>query len=88
MQILVALLVLALLVAGGACLWLLRERWRLAGAARRAAREGAFEISREMVAAAGAGPDEVSAMLVALGFPSDGPGRHRAAKPSRAAAVR
>ena len=61
---------------------------RLAGAARRAAREGAFEVSREMLAAAGAGADEVSAMLVALGFPSDGAGRHRAAKPSRAAAVR
>ena len=30
MEILVALLVLALLAAGGACLWLLRERWRLA----------------------------------------------------------
>jgi ATP-dependent RNA helicase SUPV3L1/SUV3 len=61
---------------------------RLAGAARRAARDGAFEVGREMVAAAGAGPEEVSAMLVALGFPGDGPGRHRAAKPSRAAAVR
>ena len=30
MEILVALLVLALLVAAGACLWLLRARWRLA----------------------------------------------------------
>ena len=33
---------------------------RLAGAARRAAREGAFAVSREMLAAAGAGPDEVA----------------------------
>jgi ATP-dependent RNA helicase SUPV3L1/SUV3 len=61
---------------------------RLAGAARRAAREGAFEASREMIAAAGAGPEEVRALLVALGFPVDETGKHRGAKakPSPAAA--
>lgn len=52
---------------------------RLAAIARRAARAGPFPISRELLAAAGAGPSEVSAMLVALGFPVDADGRHRAA---------
>jgi ATP-dependent RNA helicase SUPV3L1/SUV3 len=58
---------------------------RLAGAARAAAREGPFEASREMVAAAGAGPDEVRALLVALGFPVDETGKHRSAKPAKPA---
>jgi len=50
---------------------------RLAAAARRAAREGSFAISREMLAAAAAGPDDVRGILAALGFPADAAGRHR-----------
>jgi ATP-dependent RNA helicase SUPV3L1/SUV3 len=61
---------------------------RLAGAARRASREGPFAISREMLAAAGAGPDEVRAILAALGFPADEAGRHRPAGAAREKAAR
>ena len=61
---------------------------RLAAAARRAAREGPFAISREMLAAAGAGPDDVRGILAALGFPAGEDGRHRPAPARARAAVR
>ncbi len=50
---------------------------RLAASARHAAREGPFAISHEMLAAAGAGPDDVRGILAALGFPAGEDGRHR-----------
>jgi hypothetical protein len=52
---------------------------RLAAIARRAAREGPFEISREMLAAAAAPSDDVRGILAAIGFPLDEKGRHGAA---------
>jgi ATP-dependent RNA helicase SUPV3L1/SUV3 len=61
---------------------------RLAAAARRAARDGTFAISREMLAAAAAGPEDVREMLVALGFPVDTEGRHRSAQGRARASVR
>ena len=61
---------------------------RLAAIARRAAREGAFPVSREMLAASAAGLDDVHGILAALGFPADEDGRHRAAHARARAAVR
>ena len=61
---------------------------RLAAAARRAARQGPFRISREMLAAAGTGPDDLRGMLAALGFPADEDGRHRSALARARASVR
>jgi ATP-dependent RNA helicase SUPV3L1/SUV3 len=61
---------------------------RLAAAARRAAREGPFAISREMLAAAGTGPDDLRGILASLGFPADADGRHRAAAARARASVR
>ncbi len=60
----------------------------LAAAARRAAREGPFAISREMLAAVAAGPDQVRGILGALGFPADEDGRHRPAHDRARASVR
>ena len=61
---------------------------RLAAAARRAGREGPFAIGREMLSAAAAGPDDVRAILAALGFPAGEDGRHRPAPARRGAPVR
>jgi ATP-dependent RNA helicase SUPV3L1/SUV3 len=61
---------------------------RFAAAARAAARNGAFDATREMLAAVAAGPDEVRGMLAAIGFPPDGEGRHRAAQARGRATVR
>ena len=59
----------------------------VAAAARRADREGPFHVTKEMLAAAAAGPEDVRAVLAALGFPSDAEGRHRSPRvPVRATA--
>ena len=61
---------------------------RFAAVARRAAREGPFAITREMLSAASAGPEEAPGILAAIGFPADGAGRHRAAVARGRASVR
>jgi ATP-dependent RNA helicase SUPV3L1/SUV3 len=61
---------------------------RLAAAARRAAREGPFEVTREMANAVAAAPEDAAAVLAAIGFPRDASGRHRGAPAQGRASAR